>query len=443
MKGIYDIAEAIEAGRKNYENMIDVEMSEDERDFVLEEIYGEQQDERWGRIAHGDNMDYMKLLLERGMERKFQLIYVDPPFFSRSKYQAAFYLDSPILGKSGLIKTDVYDDNWNRDICSYLEMITSRLYMMRELLADTGCIVVHLDWHAAHYVKIVMDEIFGSNNFVNEIIWTYKSGGAGRKSFSKKHDTLLVYSKTGKYKFNSLTEKSYNRDLKPYRFKGVEEFEDEKGWYTLVNMKDVWSIDMVGRTSAERTGYATQKPEKLMERIVRAFSDEGDLCGDFFAGSGSFGASCGKLNRNWILCDIGNIAVSEQICRMVNINSSFAVERQKGAGSICGKVELSIGQDEIRLDKYLPEDEFFFQGSDQALKYVKEDSLSLIKFWSIDRNFDGKIHRSDKIAVNGERSLSIFDTERSGTIGIKGCDVFGNFFDIAEKREERKDVHKE
>ena len=104
-------------------------------------------------------------------------------------------------------------------------------------------------------------------NFVNEIIWTYKSGGSSKKHFARKHDTILVYSKTDKYYLSLPKEKSYNRGLKPYRFKGVEEFQDETGWYTMVNMKDVWNIDMVGRTSAERTGYATQKPEALLSSL--------------------------------------------------------------------------------------------------------------------------------------------------------------------------------
>lgn len=195
----------------------------------------------------------------------------------------------------------------------YLTMLTARLFAMRELLSDTGCMWMHLDWHSVYYVKVIMDQIFGESNFINEVIWTYKSGGSSKRSFSKKHDTLLVYGKGKNYKFRPLTEKSYNRGMKPYRFKGVEEFCDDKGWYTLVNMKDVWSIDMVGRTSAERTGYATQKPEKLMERIIASCTDEGDLCADFFAGSGTLGAVCEKNGRRWLMCDEGGLAVADQI----------------------------------------------------------------------------------------------------------------------------------
>lgn len=114
-----------------------------------------------------------------------------------------------------------------------------------------------------------MDEIFGEDNFVNEIIWHYKSGGSGKRHFSRKHDTILVYSKTKKYYFLPDKEKSYNRGFKPYRFKGVKEYKDDMGWYTMVTMKDVWNVDMVGRTSSERTGYATQNRRHCSEGSYR------------------------------------------------------------------------------------------------------------------------------------------------------------------------------
>ena len=120
-------------------------------------------------------------------------------------------------------------------------MLTIRLLMMKDLLAEKGSIWLHLDWHAVHYVKIIMDEIFGEENFINEIIWHYKSGGASKRRFARKHDTLLFYSKSKDYYFLAQKEKSYNRDYKPYRFKGVKEYRDEFGWYTMVNRKDVWT----------------------------------------------------------------------------------------------------------------------------------------------------------------------------------------------------------
>ena len=202
-------------------------------------------------------------------------------------------------------------------------LVGVRLLYMRDLLADEGTIWVHLDWHSVHYVKILLDEIFGDRNFINEIIWQYKSGGSSKKHFARKHDNILVYGKSSKYYLKLPKEKSYNRGLKPYRFKGVEEFCDDIGWYTMVNMKDVWSIDMVGRTSGERTGYATQKPEALLARIIEAASCEGDIVGDFFCGSGTLAAAASKLGRRWICCDSSPVALASCIKRFLDNEMKF------------------------------------------------------------------------------------------------------------------------
>lgn len=437
MGSLYDIIRAFEEGKSEYET---IASTAECADFVTEEEYFKDKYE--GKcgciIAEADNLEYMDYLLKKKhMAGKLQLIYVDPPFFSRSKYSASMHLDSPVLGKSSLIKADAYDDYWSKDICKYLKMLTVRLFMMKKLLSDTGCIVVHLDWHVVHYIKIILDQIFGESNFINEIIWTYKSGGTGKRSFARKHDTLLLYGKGKDYKFNCLTEKSYNRGFKPYRFKGVEEFCDDMGWYTNVNMKDVWSIDMVGRTSSERTGYATQKPGKLMERIIEACSDEGDLCSDFFAGSGSFGAVCSSMNRKSIMCDGGKIAISDQIMRLGAAGENFSVKRKAsefhGETKITpssGKVKVSCLDDELILKGYIPDKGVIeCSNREEVSKYIQNDSLSLIKFWSIDFNPDGCCHRADSIIPGDERSVRAFaDSADLGEIGITGYDVFGNRF---------------
>jgi len=266
-----------------------------------------------GKLYFGDNLDVMKGLLKQDMAGKIQSIYIDPPFFSMANYDAWVK-----EGNSDKVKKRAYSDVWNEGISEYLKMLSVRLYLMKELLSDTGTIWVHLDWHGSHYVKILMDEIFGEKNFINEIVWTYKSGGSSKKHFARKHDVILVYSKTQKYYLDIPKEKSYNRDFKPYRFKGVEEFQDEIGWYTMVNMKDVWSIDMVGRTSKERNGYATQKPEALLKRIVLASSKEGDIVADFFSGSSTLGKVALDNNRNFILADNSKIAIDTSIERLTN-----------------------------------------------------------------------------------------------------------------------------
>lgn len=256
-----------------------------------------------GRIYCADNLEIMRSLAMSDFKGKFQMIYMDPPFYSGAKYFSR---------RSDGSKKLAYSDVWGSGLLEYLEMIAKRILIAKELLSDDGLIWIHLDYRAVHYVKIIMDEIFGMENMVNEIVWGYRSGGASGRRFARKHDTILLYSKTKQYKFNPQKEKSYNRGALPYNFKGVQEYEDENGWYTLVNMRDVWEIPMVGRTSGERTGYATQKPEELIRRIVLASTDVGDLCGDFFAGSGTLGAVCMGLGRSFVLCD-----ENEDACRIM------------------------------------------------------------------------------------------------------------------------------
>ena len=247
-------------------------------------------------LLHGDNLVHMAALsaqIQEGSRPPVALVYMDPPYFSkRSK------------------KTLGFSDTWE-SMEAYLTMLSARIIAARELLADDGAMWIHLDRRAVHYAKILADVAFGSEDcLVNEVVWSYKSGGSSSKRFANKHDTLLFYAKNKrKYKFFPQQEKSYNRGLKPYRFKGVKEYRDDHGWYTMVNMKDVWEIPMVGRTAAERTGYATQKPEALMERIVFACTEEGDICLDPFGGSGTLAAVCAKHGRGWIYIDESLAAV--------------------------------------------------------------------------------------------------------------------------------------
>lgn len=435
MNRILEVANALTEGREAYENIMRLDGC---ISFGVDEIYYPGRERRdmpaCGRLAAGDNLEYMEFLLkEKNMGGKLQLIYVDPPFFSNSKYQASVRLETDKLGKSRLIKTGAYDDTWEDNLKQYLRMLAVRFCMMRELLTEEGCIWVHLDWHGSHYVKLLLDEIFGADNFVNEIAWTYKSGGASKKSFARKHDTLLFYSKTKKYKFNALKEKSYNREFKPYRFKGVEEYRDETGWYTMVNMKDVWSIDMVGRTSKERTGYATQKPEKLLERIIEACTDEGDICADFFAGSGTLGAVAEKMGREWIMCDEGDVAVSSQIERLSRMKYGedkrcrpFCVMRQEHDPDEAAFRLIRCTEDMgcLRIMDYVP-DTLRLSEADEgvALEYIHDDSRSCISFWSLDADYDGRVHRTSEI-IGGRDFCKLPE----GGLHVIGYDVFGNRF---------------
>ena len=224
------------------------------------------------------------------MESKsVDLIYMDPPYFSQRDYGA-------------------FSDKWD-DFFGYMKFMHKRLVQCHRLPKDTGTFYLHVDPTASHYLKVSLDNQFGRENFRNEIIWCYKTGGTSKKHFAKKHDIILFYSKSKSYIFNFQTEKSYNRNLKPYKFKGVKEYCDKIGWYTLVGMKDYWNIDMVGRTSKERVGYPTHKPLVLLERIIKASSNEGDLILDPFCGSGTTLLAAKNLGRKFIGIDLSAKAV--------------------------------------------------------------------------------------------------------------------------------------
>ena len=278
---------------------------------------GDSGDGWMNRLIYGDNLLAMQALLAGdaqtglpSLRGKVDLIYIDPPFDSKADYRTKISLPgTDIQQKPTVIEQFAYADTWEQGTISYLKMIYPRLVIMKELLSGTGSLYMHIDWHIGAYVRTILDEIFGKANFVNEIIWCYKSGGVGEKGFAKKHDTILFYRKNESFSFYQPKERSYmgigystgNPNVKLY------DDQDGKGPYTLVNAKDWWTdIGMIA-TSKGRL-YATQKPEGLLERIIQASSKEGDLVCDFFGGSGTTAAVAERLGRRWITCDIGKPA---------------------------------------------------------------------------------------------------------------------------------------
>jgi len=267
--------------------------------------------EKGNLLLLGDNLSLMAALsneINSGAREPFTLSYMDPPYFSNRNPESRLKIKTP--SGNTIVKEKAFIDSWT-SMDEYLTMLTARIIATRELLADHGSLWIHLDRRAVHYAKVMADVCFGGQGcLINEVVWSYKSGGSSTKRFSNKHDTLLFYAKNkNKYKFFPQEEKSYNRGLKPYRFKGIKEYRDELGWYTTVNMKDVWEIPMVGRTAAERKGYATQKPEALLERIILACTEEGDVCLDPFGGSGTMAAVCARKRRRWVSIDMNPAAV--------------------------------------------------------------------------------------------------------------------------------------
>lgn len=343
---------------------------------------------------HSDNIEAMKDLLNKGFDNSIDLIYIDPPFLTMIDYKSRIEL--LYKGKKEIINYFAYNDIWRDGLKEYLEMISVRLYLMRELLSEIGTIYVHLDFRIVHYVKIIMDCIFGGENFLNEIIWAYKSGGSSNKHFSRKHDNILIYTKTKDYIFNPQKEKSYNRGFKPYAFKNVLEYKDTIGWYTLVNLKDVWNIDMVGRTSKERVGYVTQKPEKLLEQIIKASSRENSIVADFFGGSGTTAIVADKNNRQWILSDKGDISGVTIRKRLgENVDKSYKVfteDNNNAKGNLSIKCIKIVKNNEenisiiIELSKYYLDLNYIKMSKKHkqlALDIMNEDSLSFIDYISL------------------------------------------------------------
>jgi DNA modification methylase len=439
--GILDLADLLETGYSTWEKAAPIALR-------TAEICGAGAcDAPQNGLLRADNLGVMKALARDGRAGAFDLIYIDPPFFSRTNYDAEIKLQSAAGKAIPALRKAAYSDAWDGDMGAYLSMLVPRLFGFRELLSDSGCLWVHLDHHAVHYVKVLLDAIFGEENFVNEVIWNYKSGGVSKRRFARKHDSLLFYAKTKHYYFNPQREKSYNRGLKPYRFKGVKEYRDETGWYTLVNMKDVWQLDMVGRTSAERTGYVTQKPESLIARILESCTEEGALCADFFGGSGTLAAAAERMGRRWLLCDTGRLAAINAQKRMIGLGASFAVltdaEEDAAEDAASGDfdaeclAERTIDPDRtrftLRLIRYrlpagvtAPVEAKYLPLVEDALR---ADSLRLVDYWSADFHYDGKLFKPQiclcrdggGIADRCERLLA-----GEARIAIRVVDIFGN-----------------
>ena len=205
-------------------------------------------------------------------------------------------------------------DEVGSDMGAFLCFMAVRLLEMHRVLKPTGSIYLHCDPTASHYLKAVMDAIFGWSRFLNEVLWLYKTGGTSKQWFGRKHDNLLFYSKSADYTFNPLKEKSYLSHK--YGFSNVEILEDENGFYTLVGMRDYWDIPALRGNQPEVYGYPTQKPLALYERILLASSNEGDVVLDPFCGCATTPVIAERLGRQWVGIDIWDKARDAVLARL-------------------------------------------------------------------------------------------------------------------------------
>lgn len=275
------------------------------------------------RLFFGDNLHIMRQLPSNSID----LIYIDPPFFSGRNYNVIF-------GDKNEVRS--FSDIWEGGMPGYLVWLNARLYEMKRLLKPTGSIYVHLDWHASHYMKVEMDKIFGYSNFRNEIVWAYNIGGKGKSQWARKHDTILFYTKGNEWFFDGKAA-GVARDTGKKSFGGIigvdehgRRYQDKlvraTGKYYRYYLdepkipEDWWTdINSIQSQSAERIGYPTQKPDALLERIVKASSREGAVVGDFFCGGGTTPAVAQRLNRRWIACDQSRIAVAITADRIAKV----------------------------------------------------------------------------------------------------------------------------
>ena len=266
------------------------------------------------KLYWGDNLHVMRTLPSESID----LIYIDPPFFSGRDYKMIFEDQNEII---------TFKDIWDGGLPTYQIWLNARLVEMKRLLKKTGSIYVHLDWHASHYIKVEMDKIFGYDNFRNEIVWCYTGPRKSPKAFARKHDTIFSYTKSDDYVFNEqrIAHKSGVHNTGQVfgsMEKGDEEIREElekKGKLLEDWWVDIWSTD---RYRNELLGYPTQKPEALLERIIKASSKEGDVVADFFCGGGTTPAVAQRLGRGWIACDLSRIAVEVTKGRVLRLLKS-------------------------------------------------------------------------------------------------------------------------
>lgn len=282
------------------------------------------------RLVYGDNLLAMAALLAGdedtpSLRGRIDLIYIDPPFDSKADYRTKITLPGTTIDqKPTVLEQFAYSDTWAAGTASYLAMITPRVILARELLSEQGSMYLHVDWRVGPYIKIVLDEVFGRDRFLNEVIWCFSVGGKGTDRFARKHNTIYFYSKTNRHIFNG-KDPLVAKPRKPNSHMRLKVDDDGREYQEKTDRKsgkvyryyvdegkipeDYWTdIEQLNREDAERVGYDTQKPERLLERIIAASSNPDSIVADFFVGSGTTAAVAERLGRRWIVSDLGKPA---------------------------------------------------------------------------------------------------------------------------------------
>ena len=318
--------------------------------YEVESLEKRGANEKHNLMMHGECLSTCAYLKEQGIE--VDLVYIDPPFASGADYAKKIYIRrNPLVQKvmkeaeqnldneeMKEFEEKMYGDIWDKE--RYLNWMYENLMAIKSVMSENASIYVHLDYHIGHYVKILMDEIFGEENFRNEIIWFYTnkmSGSTSPHDFVCEHDTVFRYSKGDSYTYNVITEEREEavKQSKRVKVDGKNmRARDEEGniiyeLSTDKKIKDVWKIPYIASTDTQRVDYATQKPEALLERVIEASSSEGMLVADFFGGSGVTAAVAHKLNRRFIHGDVNINSLQTARDRLVNAGAEFEIKEVK------------------------------------------------------------------------------------------------------------------
>lgn len=318
--------------------------------YEVESLEKRGANEKHNLMMHGECLSTCAYLKEQGVE--VDLVYIDPPFASGADYAKKIYIRRNPLVQKAMKEAEqnldneemkefeekMYGDIWDKE--RYLNWMYENLMAIKSVMSENASIYVHLDYHIGHYVKILMDEIFGEENFRNEIIWYYTnkmSGSTSPHDFVCEHDTVFRYSKGDSYTYNVITEEREEavKQSKRVKVDGKNmRARDEEGniiyeLSTDKKIKDVWKIPYIASTDTQRVDYATQKPEALLVRVIEASSNEGMLVADFFGGSGVTAAVAHKLNRRFIHGDVNINSLQTARDRLVNAGAEFEIKEVK------------------------------------------------------------------------------------------------------------------
>jgi DNA modification methylase len=390
-----------------------------------------------GRLVCGDNLRALAELVvaaEAG-ERRPALVYLDPPFDSKADYRSRV-TTALADGETVALEHLAYSDRWGGGTPDYLRMLVARLVLVRELLAADGAVCVHVDWHASHWVRVVLDEIFGVDNFVNALVWSYRSGGASRtRSVPRKHDDLLLYRRSDAFRIRPLTERQYLE--RPFIGSKVDDegrhYVDTllrdvlEGAFNLVSDGGVHSVSVrpVLNVSAERTGYATQKPLGLLEVLLRWATGPGDLVVDAFGGSGTTALAAANLGREWMSVDNNPQAVATTQARLDGSAHEYLVGRESwGEASI----RASVDGANVRLESCAGAALGAFRAARNALAdavtRVGADALAGVGGWTLR-------YRDARLASAWRDARGRLATELEVPTGIDPAEVTVEVTDLA------------